>query len=158
MVFRSKTGKFVGKSEKMRREKLQCVSDPVGKKPRHHPRMSWYQKHTMMMMLCIDLTWVTPCQHKPKHYTNSLEPILKVVKCAKHLCGMCNIELVHKSRNATVQYPTMLHSEQKFAYFWSEWSIVGYRTCAFWDLHLCGTTYEGNDALWADSDGHLGLK
>ena len=108
MVFRSKKEKFVGKSEKVRSKKLQYVSEPsmkpVGKKPRHHFRMSRYQKLTMMMMLCIDLTWVTPCQHSPKHYVNSpLNPYpskgeeslkfkfwlitwLKVVKCAKHIC------------------------------------------------------------------------
>ena len=44
------------------------------------------------------------------------------------------IELIHKSQNATVLYPTMLHSEQKCAHFCSEWSIVGYGTGAFWDL------------------------
>ena len=67
--------------------------------------------------------------------------LAKGLKCAKHLCGMSKIDLVHKSRNASVQHPTMLPSEQKVAYFLSEWSIVGYRTGAFWDLCLFGTTY-----------------
>ena len=30
----------------------------------------------------------------------------------------------------------MLHSEQKYAHFCSEWSIVGYGTGAFWDLWI----------------------
>ena len=44
------------------------------------------------------------------------------------------IDLIHKSQNASVPYPTMLDSEQKFVHFCSEWSIVGYETGAFWDL------------------------
>ena len=44
------------------------------------------------------------------------------------------IDLIHKSQNAPVPYPTMPHSEQKCAHFCSEWSIVGYGTDAFWDL------------------------
>ena len=38
----------------------------------------------------------------------------------------------HKSQNAPVPYPTMLHSEQKCAHFCSEWSIVGYGNGTFW--------------------------
>ena len=45
-----------------------------------------------------------------------------------------SIDLIHKSHNAPVPYPTMLHSEQKYAHFCSEWSIMGYGTSAFWDL------------------------
>ena len=41
-----------------------------------------------------------------------------------------------KSQNAPVPYPTMLHSDQKCAHFWSEWSIVGYGTSTFWDLWI----------------------
>ena len=41
---------------------------------------------------------------------------------------------ISQSRNALVPYPTMLHSEQKCTHFYSEWSIVGYGTDAFWDL------------------------
>ena len=44
------------------------------------------------------------------------------------------IDLINKSQNAPVPYPTMLHSEQRCAHFCSEWSIVGYGTGAFWDL------------------------
>ena len=40
----------------------------------------------------------------------------------------------HKSQNAPVAYPTMLHSEQKCTHFCSEWSVAGYGTGAFWDL------------------------
>ena len=44
------------------------------------------------------------------------------------------IDLIHKSHNAPVLYPTMHHSEQKFTHFCSEWCIVGYGTGASWDL------------------------
>ena len=43
-------------------------------------------------------------------------------------------DLLLKSQNAPVAYPTMLHSEQKCAHFCPEWSIVGYATGAFWDF------------------------
>ena len=43
------------------------------------------------------------------------------------------MDLIHKSQNAPILYPTMLHPEQKSAHF-SEWSIMGYETDAFWDL------------------------
>ena len=42
----------------------------------------------------------------------------------------------HKSQNAPVPYPKMLHSEQKCAHFCSEWSILGYGTGAFWDIWI----------------------
>ena len=163
MVFRRKWNSWakVRKwGEKKRRYVSELSMKPVIEKPRHHLRMSGYQKLTLMMMQCIDLTWVTLCQHWPKHYVNSpLNPSplrgeeslkfkfwlitwLKVVKCAKHLCGMDKIDLVQTSRNSSVQYPTKLLSEQKFAYFWSERSTVGYTRGAFWDLRLCGTTWK----------------
>ena len=40
---------------------------------------------------------------------------------------------IYKSQNASVPYPTMFHSEQKWAHFFSERNIVGYGTNAFWD-------------------------
>ena len=36
------------------------------------------------------------------------------------------IDQFHKSRRAPVPYPTIPHSEQKYAHFCSGWSIVGY--------------------------------
>ena len=45
-----------------------------------------------------------------------------------------SIDLIHKSLNVPIPYPTMLHSEQKCADFCSELSIVGYETGAFWDF------------------------
>ena len=45
-----------------------------------------------------------------------------------------SIDQIHKSKNAPVPYPTMHHSEQKCAHFYSKWCIVGYGTGAFWDL------------------------
>ena len=47
---------------------------------------------------------------------------------------LITIDLIHKSHNAPVPYPTMHHSEQKCAHFCSEWCIVGYETGALWDL------------------------
>ena len=48
--------------------------------------------------------------------------------------GKQTIDQFHKSQNAPVPYPTVLHSEQKYAHFCSEWGIVGYGTGVFWDL------------------------
>ena len=39
-----------------------------------------------------------------------------------------------KSYNAPVRYPTISHSEQKYANVCSEWCIVTYRTGSLWDL------------------------
>ena len=50
--------------------------------------------------------------------------------------GFFLIDEFHKSQNAPVPYPTMLHSEQKCAHFCSEWSIVRYGTGAFWDFWI----------------------
>ena len=47
---------------------------------------------------------------------------------------MLIIDLIHKSKNAPVPYPTMLYQEQKCAHLWPEWIIVGYATDTFWDL------------------------
>ena len=47
-----------------------------------------------------------------------------------------NKKQCHKSQNAPVRYPTVLHSEQKCAHFCSELGIVGYGTGAFWDLWI----------------------
>ena len=44
------------------------------------------------------------------------------------------IHLIHKSRNERDPYPTMLHSQQKCTYFYSEWTIAWYGTGAFWHL------------------------
>ena len=46
------------------------------------------------------------------------------------------IDLIHKSQNALVPYPTMHQSEQKCAHFCSECSVVGYRTGAVCDLWI----------------------
>ena len=46
------------------------------------------------------------------------------------------IDQSHKSHNAPVPYPMMLHSEQKCAHFCSEWYIMGYGTGALWDARI----------------------
>ena len=56
--------------------------------------------------------------------------------CARHDTHK-RIDLIYKSQNSPIPYPTMLYSEQKCAHFCSEWSIVGYGTGAFWDLWNC---------------------
>ena len=47
-----------------------------------------------------------------------------------------DVEQYHKFQYAPVPIPIMLHSEQKCAHLCSEWSIVGYRTRAWWDLWI----------------------
>ena len=64
----------------------------------------------------------------------------------------CLIEQLHKSQNAAVPYPTMLHSEQKWAHFCSEWSIVGYGTDVFWDLWI--RSIENKSSLVQVMAGH----
>ena len=77
---------------------------------------------------CITVVFYIPQSHR-------YFPQASVYHGEKYsLCHDCWIDLIHKSQNAPVQYPTMLHSEQKCAHFCSEWSIVGYGTGAFWDL------------------------
>ena len=54
-----------------------------------------------------------------------------------HPCPNLNsnqaIDVIHKSHNALVPYPTMQHSEQKCTHFCSEWCIVEYGTGALHD-------------------------
>ena len=56
---------------------------------------------------------------------------------------MVTMDQFHKSQNAPVPYPRMLHSEQKCAHFCSEWSILGYGTGAFWDIWIRPITKRG---------------
>ena len=46
------------------------------------------------------------------------------------------IDLIHKSHNAPAPYPTMHHSQQKYANFCSEWGIVGYGIGALSDFEF----------------------
>ena len=57
-----------------------------------------------------------------------------VVNSGKAAYGVDVIDLINKSQNVPVPYPSILYSEQKCAYFCSEWSIVGYGAGASWDL------------------------
>ena len=54
--------------------------------------------------------------------------------CMHSVCSLK--DRFHKSQNAPVPYPTMLHSEQKCAHFCTVLSIVGYGTGIFWDLWI----------------------
>ena len=64
------------------------------------------------------------------------------------------IDQFHKSQNAPVPYPTMLHSEQKCAHFCSEWSIVGYGTDAFCDLWIRSTKKQQTITRISDNPVH----
>ena len=71
-------------------------------------------------------TWLCPS------WKGSMVPIL----CSlHHYCSMSEfyidtIDLIHKSHDAPVSYPTMQYSEQKCAHVCFEWCIVGYGTGA----------------------------
>ena len=76
------------------------------------------------------------------HYRGfTLKPCLQYMSTIRHTAWAllfivvvwCRSQ-IHKSHHAPVLYPTMHHSEQKYARFVSEWCIVGYRTGALWDL------------------------
>ena len=63
--------------------------------------------------------------------------------CLWHLCpnpptenyiSIFLTDLFLKSHKALVQYPTIHHSEHKFAHFCFKWAIVRYETGALWDL------------------------
>ena len=56
------------------------------------------------------------------------------VPCDDVSCVDRRLGHFYKSYNAPVPYPTMNHSEQKWAYFCPEWCIVGYVIGAWWDL------------------------
>ena len=70
-------------------------------------------------------------------------------------------DLIPKSHNVSVPYPTIHHSEQKCTHFCSEWCIAGYETYATMHhskqkcTHLCSewciVGYE-TDALWDSWD------
>ena len=75
------------------------------------------------------------------------------------------IDLIHKSQNVPVPYPTMLYSEQKCEHFCSEWSIVGYGTNASWDLSIAhnertirDTELNGTTCINAGLECHHRLK
>ena len=80
----------------------------------------------------------SPIQHrfqvsaKPMKDCITLQQHLSLAECKPRFSPA--IDLIHKSQNVPVPYPTMLHSEQKCAHFCSEWSIAGYGTGTFWDL------------------------
>ena len=68
-----------------------------------------------------------------------------------------DIDLIHKSQNAPVPYPKMLHSEQKCVHFCSEWSIMGYGTGAFWD-GICEMCYIMSTSVSVGQDWTQGPK
>ena len=61
--------------------------------------------------------------------TVSLVMLYEINYCIESLIDEI-IDLIHKSQNAPVPYPTMLHSKQKCVHFCLEWSTVGYGTGA----------------------------
>ena len=77
---------------------------------------------------CYIVVWPRPDEYQP------ITGVLWRKSNANWIGG--RIDWIHKSQNAPVPYPTILHSEQRCAHFCSEWSIVGYGTGAFWDLWI----------------------
>ena len=66
------------------------------------------------------------------------------------------IEHIRKSNIAPVPFPTMYHSEPKYAYFWSELCVVGYEKGAVCDLFLLSYTLRSHSSryfsmiMWKD--------
>ena len=60
-------------------------------------------------------------------------------------CYIIAVDQIHKFHNVPVPYPKIQHSEQKYAYFCSEWCIVGYGTGALWDLWDWCITWRQNN-------------
>ena len=95
------------------------------------------------MAMWYAMTSLYAIHTKPAQYFSLFHEIFN--KIYKHI-NTLNIHLsgslarpmdqFHKSQNAPVPYPTILHSEQKCVHFCSEWSIVGYGTGRFWDLWI----------------------
>ena len=77
--------------------------------------------------ICSTDAWVMNQPRKPL-----MAAIWSVGETIPRTCQ--EIDLIHKSQNASVSYPTMFYSEQKCAHFCSERNIVVYGTGAFWDL------------------------
>ena len=71
-------------------------------------------------------------------HTQLVWPLMQTMGCLlwfqSVICSIFAIDLIHKSQNAPVPYPSVHHSEQKCTYFCSEWSIVGHGSGAFWYL------------------------
>ena len=84
--------------------------------------------HIVTMDILSNCHWIPLNQHWSKFWIDALRQQSITWTCDEP------INPIHKSQNATVPYPTMLHSEQKCAHFCSEWSIAGYGTGTFWDL------------------------
>ena len=78
--------------------------------------------------------WLTPCQVDNFWFSQWQQSC----HCDKFSISLkvphWTIDIIHKCYNAPDSHPSILHSEQKCVHFCSEWSIVGYRTGAFWDL------------------------
>ena len=58
------------------------------------------------------------------------------------------IDLIHKSHNAPVPYPTMHHSGQKCTHFCFELCIVGYTTGALWGLWDWLSAFAFHSFIW----------
>ena len=78
------------------------------------------------------------------------------VKCQAGIYTGPTIDQIHKSHNATIPYPTMLHSKHKCVHFCSEWSIVGYGTGAFWNLWIRSIDHHCVCKWWEAITRHTG--
>ena len=81
--------------------------------------------HQSITSFVYDMKFCRPCQY------------LRVCTCHEgdKFFSIGETNLFHKSQKTFVPYPTMLHSEQKWGHFCSEWGIVGCRTSVYHDTH-----------------------
>ena len=81
------------------------------------------------------------CQGDADSYIDSTGTTMVLHLCDNSFCEflcfyMTTLNQIYKSDNAPVTYPTMHHSEQKCAYFCSEWCAVGCETCVHCGIGL----------------------
>ena len=89
-----------------------------------------YWAYDYLSVLVLKLTHVS--KRGPRMSVKDVDKIERYLSATKHK----HVQYIqpHKCHIAPVPYPTIPHSEQKFAYLCPEWSIMGYGTGALWDL------------------------
>ena len=120
----------------------------------HDNQVNWFPflNHDLINLASSKLAFIAWWPIEKNYPPNQItEQLIIQIKCLDMICPQsemliynqinCDvyssiIDQFHKSQNAIVPYPTMLHSEQKCAHFCSEWSIMAYGTGAFWDLWI----------------------
>ena len=95
---------------------------------------TWSRSTTLKGTPIYDITRFIKIDKDRKGSTRVMTGWLQTIPSKTCKWRLHNSDIIHKSQNAPVPYPTTLHSEQKRAHFCSEWGIVGYGKGAFWDL------------------------